>query len=203
MAEKREKENRAGALALGATGGAILATIATLLLARPVKAAPPDEKIDYLIELQEAIVQLLGQLVEANQAMVQLLQQLLAVAPEGVEVSLRTRWEAGEPEEIFSQEIRAKGTFYTDKMANWTRGKRFLFKVESSLDQAVQVQVIGNIVDSMELATDINGVLPCTANGNISIGLAWDDWHPYVGVRITVATKPEAGILTISAVIQE
>ncbi|MBA7712564.1 hypothetical protein ES703_121543 [subsurface metagenome] len=88
-------------------------------------------------------------------------------------------------------------------MVNWTNGKRILFKVESSLNQAVNIQIIGNVQDSKELATDINGVLPCTANGNISVGLAWDDWHPYVGVRITVAEDPGSGILTISAVIQE
>ncbi|GAJ03150.1 unnamed protein product, partial [marine sediment metagenome] len=105
--------------------------------------------------------------------------------------------------EIFSQAILTTGTFYSDKMVDWTKGQRILFKVESTLNQAVQIQLIGNTVDDMNLATDINGPLPCTANGNISIGLAWDDWHPYVGVKITVAVAPTAGILTISAVIQE
>ncbi len=40
-------------------------------------------------------------------------------------------------------------------------------------------------------------------NGNLNVGLVWDDWHPYVGVRITVAVVPTAGVLTIWAVIQE
>ncbi|MBA7484013.1 hypothetical protein ES707_19532 [subsurface metagenome] len=95
------------------------------------------------------------------------------------------------------------GTFYSDKMIDWTKGKRILIKVESSLNQAVNIQVIGNVQDSKELATDIGLALPCAANGNISVGPAWDDWHPYVGVKITVGVAPAAGILTIWAVIQE
>ncbi|GAJ07166.1 unnamed protein product, partial [marine sediment metagenome] len=102
-----------------------------------------------------------------------------------------------------SSGIRSAGTFYTDSMVNWTKGKRILFKAESSLNQAVILQPKGNIVDNMDLAVDINGALPLAANGNLSVGLAWDDWHPYVGVKITVAVAPAAGILTISAVVQE
>ncbi|MBA7701225.1 hypothetical protein ES703_109958 [subsurface metagenome] len=78
-----------------------------------------------------------------------------------------------------------------------------MFKAESSLNQAVNLQVIGNIVDDKERATDINGALPLAANGNLSVGPAWDDWTPFIGVRITVAVAPTAGILTISAVVQE
>lgn len=203
MAEKREKESAAGALALGGMGGAVVGAIATLLLARPAKAAPPDEKIDYLIELQEAIVQLLGQLVEGNQAMVNLLQQLLAAAPEGVEVSLRTRWEAGEPDEIFSQEIRSTGTFYTDKMVDWRQGKRIYFFIESTLNQDVQIQVIGNKTDTKEGATDIGPAQICPANNNISVGPSWEQWCPFIGIKIVVVAAPTSGVLTITAVPQE
>ncbi|GAH46214.1 unnamed protein product, partial [marine sediment metagenome] len=58
-------------------------------------------------------------------------------------------------------------------------------------------------VDDMELATDIDIAKTCPANDNISIGPAWDHWCPYIGVRITVAVAPTAGLLTISAVSQE
>ncbi|GAI82655.1 unnamed protein product, partial [marine sediment metagenome] len=111
------------------------------------------------------------------------------------------------PEEIFRETITSADTFYS-RMVNWTEGKRILFKVESSLNWAVNIQIIGNIVDNTNLATDINGVLACSAKGNISVGLAWDDWHPYVGVRITAPPLPPApfepaGVLTIWAVVQE
>jgi len=130
--------------------------------------------------------------------------QGIPVAPaEGVEVTVRTDWIAKEPEQIFSSAIRSAGTFYTDRMVNWTKGKRIMFKAESSLNQAVNLQVIGNIVDDKERATDINGALPLAANGNLSVGPAWDDWTPFIGCRITVAVAPTAGILTIWAVIQE
>jgi len=146
---------------------------------------------------------------ERQAALTELLQQWLAVqgvpGVPAVEVTVRTPWVAKEPEQIFSSAIRSAGTFYSDKMVNWTEGKRILFKVESSLNKAVNIQIIGNVTDTKDLATDINGVLPCPANGNISIGLAWDDWHPYIGVKITVAAGavPTAGILAISAVVQE
>ncbi|GAJ07573.1 unnamed protein product, partial [marine sediment metagenome] len=54
-----------------------------------------------------------------------------------------------------------------------------------------------------ELAVDVGDLLTCLAGGNISAGPAWDDWHPYIGVRIETAIAPTAGILTIAAVIQE
>ena len=205
MAEQRERD-RATGLVVGGLGGAALATtIAMLIAARPAAAAPPEEKLDYLIEVLTTLVPVLAEVSEHQAALIESLEKWLAaqgIAP-GVKVSVSTPWVAREPEEIFSKAILSAGTFYSDKMVNWTEGKRILFKVESSLNEAVNIQIIGNIVDNKDLAIDINGALPCTANGNISVGLAWDDWHPYVGVEITVAVAPTAGILTIWAVAQE
>ncbi|GAH78167.1 unnamed protein product, partial [marine sediment metagenome] len=70
-------------------------------------------------------------------------------------------------------------------------------------DQAIIIQPVGNIVDSFTLATNIDGPHACGANDNIHIGLAWDDWMPFVGVRITTAVAPTTGILKIWAVVQE
>ncbi|MBA7570854.1 hypothetical protein ES708_12610 [subsurface metagenome] len=204
MAE--EKGKAAQGLVIGGVGGTLIgALIATLLAAKPAAAAPPDEKIDYLIECLTALIPVLAEVAERNATLIALLEQWLAaqgVAP-GVEVTVKTPWVAKEPEEIYRFGIRTPGTFNSNSMVDWTRGKRLVIKVESSLDQAVQIQVIGNTADDMELATDINGPFPCTANGNISVGLAWDDWHPFIGVRITTAVAPTSGLLTISAVIQE
>ncbi len=120
-----------------------------------------------------------------------------------LEIKVTTPWGAKEPEEIFRLAIRTIGTFFSDKMVDWTEGKRLLLKVDSSLNQAVLIQLIGNIRSAKDEAVDINGVFPCVANGKITIGLAWDDWHPYVGCEITVAAAPTSGVLTITAVIQE
>lgn len=119
---------------------------------------------------------------------------------EVLEITATTVWVAKEPEEIYKKAIRATGTFYTT-MVNWTKGKRLLLSVISSLDQAVQIQPIGNIRNTTGGAVDINSALPCT--GNITIGLAWDDWHPYVGAKITVSVAPASGDLKIEAIIQE
>mgnify|MGYP000539154724 CR=1 FL=1 len=205
--QKPEERGVAG-IVIGGIGGAALATvIATLIAARPAAAAPPEEKLDYLIEVLTALVPVLAEVSERQAILIELLEQWLAAqgvpSIPGVEVTVSTPWIAKEPEQIFSKAILSAGTYYSDTMVNWTNGKRILFKVESSLNQAVNIQVIGNTTDGKDLATDIGPVLPCTANGNISVGLAWDDWHPYVGIKITVAVAPTAGILTISAVVQE
>ena len=180
------------------------ATIAMLIAARPAAAAPPEEKLDYLIEVLTTLVPVLAEVSERQAALIELLEQLLkAPAEERALITVVAPYRAKDPEQIFSSAIRSAGTFYSDKMVDFRNGKRILFKVESSLNQAVNIQIIGNDSDTKDLAVDINGPLPCTANGNISVGLAWDDWHPFVGVKIDVATAPTAGVLTIWAVIQE
>jgi len=202
-----ERTGTAALLGLG-VGGVLGAAFATLRAARPSEAAPPEEKLDYLIEVLTTLVPVLAEVAERQAALIQLFEQWLVaqgIAPveAAVEVTVSTPWVAKEPEQIFHREIRATGTFYSDKMVDWTKGKRILFKVESSLNQAVIIQLIGNVGEDRKLATDVGPSLPCPANGNISVGPAWDDWHPYIGVQITVAAAPTAGILTISAVIQE
>lgn len=112
-------------------------------------------------------------------------------------------WVAKEPEEIFKKAIRATGTLKSDRMANWTKGKRLLIRVDSSLDQAVQIQATGNIGNTVNGTVDIGTAFTCDAGGKISIGLAWDDWQPYIGCEITIAIAPTTGNLIISAVIQE
>ena len=212
MANDKEQGKTARDLLVGGLGGTALGVALSTLYALLTKAAeakelPPDEKFDYLLECLTGLVAVLAQVAERQAGLITLMEQWLAaqgVPPgEGIEVTVLTPWVAKEPEEIYRFAIRTADTFYSNKMVDWTRGKRLVIKVESSLDQAVQIQVIGNTVDDMELATDISTPLPCAANSNISVGLAWDDWHPFIGVRITTAVAPTSGLLTISAVIQE
>ena len=206
MAEKEDSAARG--LVAGGVGGTILgALLATLLAAKPAEAAPPDEKINYLIECLTALVQVLAQVAEGQTGLIALIEQWLAaqgIPPgEGIEVTVFTPWVAKEPEEIYRKEIRTAGTFYCDRMVNWTKGKRLLLRVVSSLNQSIQIQAMGNINDAKEGSTDINNPQACAAHDRISIGLAWDDWQPYIGAKIIVATAPTAGVLTILAVIQE
>ena len=119
-----------------------------------------------------------------------------------LKITATTIWEAAEPLEIYRESIRVAGTSFTESI-NWKRGKRLILKVKNTLDQAVQIQPIGNIINARDGAVNINGPFPCAAASGITIGLAWDDWHPYVWARITVAVAPTSGELKIEAVIQE
>ena len=213
MANDKEQGKTARDLLVGGIGGTLLGALGVTITALLAKAAeakelPPEDKLNYLIECLLSLAQVLALVAESNARLNALLEQWLAaqgVAPpdEGVEVTVKTAWVAKEPEEIYRYAIRTIGTFYSNKMVDWREGKRLVFKVESTLNQAVQIQVIGNTVDDMDLATDINGAFPCVANSNISIGLAFDDWQPFIGIVITTAVAPTTGILKIWAVVQE
>ena len=203
-----EKKTAGPALIVGALGGTALGVaFATLLISKPAEAAPPEEKLDYLLECLTLLVPALAALAESNAQLNASLQQWLAaqgIPPaEGLEITVKAPWVAKEPEVLFDRAITSAATFDADKMVNWTRGKRLIIKVESLLDEDCDIQVVGNITDNYFTATDINGAIPCPAHGNTSIGLAWDDWHPFIGVRITTAIAPTSGILTVSAVVQE
>ena len=92
-------------------------------------------------------------------------------------------------------------------MADWRGGKRIVFHITTTLNVACSVQIIGNIADATASATDIDGAIPL-AIGSVTtqyatVGPAWDDWHPYIGARITCPPLPAAGLVTIQAVEQE
>jgi len=182
------KDDAGKSLIVGGFAGGIAALVNRLLAGKPAEAA--EDRWDDLLQSQAAIILLLEELKEA-------------IAGLSIAVSVQTPWVAKDPEQIYSQDIRVIGTFFSDMMVDWTKGKRLVIKVESSLDQTCQIYSIGNYVDDMNLASDINGPINVAAGENHSVGLAWDDWHPFIGVRITTAIAPAAGILNIWAVIQE
>jgi hypothetical protein len=161
----------------------------------PLDLSSIEQKLDRLIELDLGLGNSLKEIID-------ILNKLLAKQTE-IGLSVLTPWVAGEPEKIYDEEIRAAGTFYSYHMVDFRNGKRLIFKVDSTLDQGVIIQAIGNIVDDRELATNINGPWPCGASSSISIGLNWGDWHGYVGIRITVAAAPTLGRLSIWDVIQK
>jgi hypothetical protein len=91
-------------------------------------------------------------------------------------------------------------------MSDWRSANRIVLQVASTLDVACSIQVIGNITNATASATDINGPLPL-AIGNVttqylSVGLAWDDWQPFIGIRITCPVLPAAGTVAAWAVQQ-
>ena len=195
-----DRRKAAETLSIFGIGTAFGLATGALMAARPAEAAPPELKLEYLIELLETLVQ-------GNAIVIEWLAKINAAqgvpGEPGVEITVLTPWKAREPETIFEQAIRSAGTFFSDRMVNWTEGKRLLLKAESSLDQAMQLQAIGNVDNTRNQATNIGPPVVCPANGNASIGMAWGDWQPYIGVQITAAIAPTVGILTLRAVIQE
>lgn len=190
MAERKD-----GGAALAAFGaGALGAALTALFMARPAKAAPTDEKLDYLLQVLTTLAEALAVLSARQAALIETLEKWEPGVAE---------WKAKEPKLIFDQAIRNIGVFNCDRLADWRNGKRLIIKVESSLDVAANIQPIGNIDSSFHLVTNIDGPFGCPANGNISIGFAWDDWQPFVGVTIATAVAPTTGRLSVEVVVQE
>lgn len=122
----------------------------------------------------------------------------------GVSYEFSAIWEAGDKKTLLVPvAILVAGT--TDsEMADFRKGKRLIIKVTSTLDQAITVQPVGNLDNTIVGATNIGlAPIPCPAGANIHIGLAWGDWHPYIGVILTHAIAPTLGTVKVEAVVQE
>jgi hypothetical protein len=196
-----QKRDSGGSNALMILGGAFGGTFLAELLARkPSQAAPDTERLNYIADLIQELIRQDGLITQGEQAII---EALAALVPGVLPSSILTPWVAGEPDLIFDQAIRNPGVFFTTKRVDFRRGKRLAIRVENSLDQPLILQTFGNFTDTEQGATDIDGPVPCLAAGNANIGLGWDDWQPYIGVRITVAVAPTTGFLRIWDVMQE
>lgn len=182
MAEKKnEGANVAVGAGVGAAGGILLAE---LLRPKPAEAATD---LTSILAKMDAI-----------------LAAVNAISFPTEPTSMLTPWVAREPQQILLPlPIRSVGLFQSDVMVDMRNVKRLALRVESSLDQAVAIQVIGNFVESFALPVNIGPPAVCPINGQVGIGLAWGDWQPYIGVLITAAIAPTIGLLTIWAVAQE
>jgi len=110
-------------------------------------------------------------------------------------------WQAGPILPLYYEKINTTGTF-SSEMMNWKEGKRLMIKVTSTLDQDATIQVLGNIENSVIGSVNINAGLNCAANSAITVGMAWDDWHPYIGCQATLATAPTKGMIKVQALVQ-
>lgn len=119
-----------------------------------------------------------------------------------LQIAVSAIWEAKPAIEIFKEAIRSAATI-SSAMVSWEKGKRLVLFVDSSLNQAASIQVVGNIKNTVVGSVSINAALNCAANSKISVGMAWDDWMNFIGATVTTITAPTAGVLTIWAVVQE
>jgi hypothetical protein len=196
-----QKRDNGGSDALMVLGGAFGGTFLAELLARkPSQTAPDTERLNYIADLIQELIRQDGLITQRIQDVI---DALAGLAPGVLPSSILTPWVAGDPDLIFEQAIRNAGTFFTTKRVDFRRGKRLIMRAENTLDQAVILQTIGNFQDTEVGATDIGLAVPGPANTNTSIGLAWDDWHPYIALRMTIAVAPANGFLRIYSVTQE
>lgn len=193
MIKERDQDNGSKGVGLLILGGAAGAGLASVLSARPVKAAPSDDKLDYIATLLEQIGQNELDMIAAIQALAQ-----AQSSPQDVSVSVSTPWQGRDPEIVFQQAVRNAGVMFSDRMVDFRNSKRMVFKAESSLDQNVILQLIGNISDSPNLAVPLGAPFVCPANGNADMGIGTnDDWRPFMGVQITVGIAPTLGMFTL------
>lgn len=189
-------------VAAGLVGGGVTAIILKLLESNSAKAAAGDT----IFSLDDATRQALAAILQSNadidskldalQAINANLSDLLTalnIAPVAISP------EIPQPVKLFDQQVRTATppAIHTDKFADFRKYDRILIKAESSLNVAVNIQVIGNIFESFERTVDINGVFVLLPGSNLSVGLAWDDWHPFIGATITIPVAPTTGKLTI------
>ena len=183
-------------------GGGIVGYLLGALTARPAAAAASEDKLEYITSLIEIIAGLLQSNRDQNVQIISLLQQIALAG--GPIIAVSTPWVAKEPVIIMDHiAIRAAGNYQSDRIVDFRNMKRLFIKIESSLDQAALIQLVGNTVESFNLVTNVGAPVLCPANGNISFGLAWDDWQPFIGVTLNLAAAPVAGVITIYAVEQE
>jgi len=191
----REDERGQSQLVPVAAGAALGLGIFAVLNRRPAEAAADTEKLDHLIDLIEEMARTQEDILHAIKDL-----SFNGVFPD----SIKTPWIGGEPVRIYQGVIASAGSFLSDIMLNFNRGKRLSIRAESGLDQAVTLQMVGNFTDSKFLTTNIGLPVVCPAGGQVSLGLGTGgDWQPYIGMVITVPVAPTPSILTIWAVIQE
>jgi hypothetical protein len=193
MADKQDN-SRGGTAAVAGVAAFAGGLIAGLIQGRPGESADEKTRLDYIAKLLEAIG-------TADEAILKALQTLSLPGVAGL-TSILTPWVAQDPISIFDQMVNAVGNFDSDQMVDFRNGKRLVLIAESSLDQNISIQMIGNIDDSKETAVDISGPKALIAGGSIAIAVAWDDWMPYIGCRVLVPVAPTAGRLTIRVVTQ-
>jgi hypothetical protein len=96
------------------------------------------------------------------------------------------------------------GVFYTP-MVDCSQAKNLLFYVQNSSDVAVTVQAIGNISTDTGSAVAIDGVIGVAAVGgfvSVGINLQGDDWHPYIGLMVTIPAGATIGTVAITRVVR-
>ena len=200
------KDNSGKGMIAGVIGGGLAgAGIVALLSRKPAEGAPDSAKLQYIIDQLTALGLQVVDVDDLSKSILGVLREIRDKPPIDVTTaaSILTPWVAKEPDKVFDQPLRGVVTFRADHMVDFRNGKRLMFHVQNNLDQAAVIQTVGSYIDSPDEVSNIGGPAGVPANGNMDIGLAWDDWRPYVGINGSIAIAATTGFLRIWAVVQE
>lgn len=125
--------------------------------------------------------------------------------PPPIEVPIvRPKRVTAEAQEIMEpRAVRSVGTHVCERMADCRAAIITIVRVESGLNQDIEIETIGNVDDTVENYTPIGTRDPCPSGDRIDIILYGDNWRPYVGIRVIAAVAPTAGLITARVINQE
>lgn len=100
--------------------------------------------------------------------------------------------------------LPAPAATYQSTWFDFSNTKRASIQIVNTTNQAVSVQLIGNMIQSTEVpvrstARNMGIPIAISAGGSIDIGVGTnDDWHRYIGVLITTSVAPATGLVTVT-----
>lgn len=99
--------------------------------------------------------------------------------------------------------LRSTSLSISDVLADCSGAYRVAAIVRSSLNVAVDVQVVGDSIPQPSNPFPLGAWETCNAGVDMSINMDFDDWLPFIGVLVKTPIQAESGDLAVSLFIQE
>jgi hypothetical protein len=194
-----EGERNAQVFAGFAAGGAVGALIDSLL--HPKTAGAQPGQVD-LTPIEQALAAIIVQQ-QADAAKLDTLDSDLQSILAAIQ-ALATGGTPPVPEDpviLWQKTITSAtpaGTPLSTPLVDFRQVRHVLFKFESTLDQAVNLQVVGDIFNTTSTRqVNVGGAIALAAGDTAAAEPGWAQWYPWMGVQITVPVAPATGKLTI------
>jgi hypothetical protein len=88
------------------------------------------------------------------------------------------------------------------RMADCRKALRVVVWVNNNFDQQVAVTIIGNTSSDYSGAFDIHS-MNVAAGAKGAYGVKWEEWMPWIAVKVTPAGNPTGGTISAVAVLME
>jgi hypothetical protein len=165
----------------------------------------PWTDISSLLKRQDTIITQQASLIAQQTEMIAYLRAISGLSPGGTEITVPGYTpEAPDPTLLVQYPYTglAPGMFTTDYV-NFKKGWRLAIHIESTLNQAVTLQPIGNIFNSSLKASTIGIATVLLAGLNTTFTFGWNQWQSYIWVNSTIFVQPTVGTLTFWYTIQK